>query len=358
MNAAAQSYGLEGARPGGMGGAYAAISDDAQGIFYNPAGLVHSPQRLLLSFGVQSLFSAGLPLQNDFSNEGALVASHAGVVYNRLTRPNQTLPVLVLGSPALPENYLAERELAPTTNVFSFGAIGGVLRTGLLDQFLLAAFFSKGFFPRMDVRAATNHLPHRLAVSVTGKLTGLQYDGDLLDKAQVNSQDELIALRDYFAEHGHSRFSAGLDVGVMAMIHPRAQVAFTCSNLLRPNLALEGKAWAPRRLRLGLALALHQRRQWLLACDAERDETLQQWRFYLGTETVLPQIAPEIFRLRLGLNHNWFAAGFKLARPSWVELDYAFMFPSFFQHGRPEGFFNHRFSLSFSQPASAQRPGK
>ena len=76
INAVAQTYWPESARAGGLGGAYAAISDDADGALYNPAGLVHSPQRLLLSFGMQNLFSSGLPLQNGLSNEKAILASH------------------------------------------------------------------------------------------------------------------------------------------------------------------------------------------------------------------------------------------------------------------------------------------
>ena len=353
INAVAQTYWPESARAGGLGGAYAAISDDADGALYNPAGLVHSPQRLLFSFGMQNLFSSGLPLQNGLSNENAILASHVEVVYNRLARPNQTQPVLVLANAAPAENLAGAGALAPTSNIFSAGVMAGYLRTGWLDQFTLSAFFSKGFFEQAGAREESNHLPHALSVSLAGKLVGLQYDGDLVDQAQVNSPDELLVIQDFFAAHGRSQFSAGLDLGLMAAVHPRAQLAFTWINMLQPNLALAEKVRAPRRERLGAAVLLQRRRRWLLSLDAEHDQAVQGWRFYAGTETGLLQIAPEVLRVRLGANHNWIAAGFMLAKPSWFELNYAFMFPAFFQSDRPEGFFNHRFSLSFSKPAAA-----
>jgi hypothetical protein len=231
------------------------------------------------------------------------------------------------------------------------------LRTGLLDQFQLAAFFSKGFFEKDDALATANHLPHWLSVSLAAELTGLQYDRDLVEEAQVNSQEELAIIRDFFAEHGRSQFSMGLDLGLMAAVHPRVQLAFAWSNMLRPNLALAESVRAPRRERLGAAVLLQKRRQWLLAFDAEHDGALQDWRLYAGTETGLPQIAPEVFLLRLGVNHNWMAAGFKLAKPSLFELNYAFIFPAFFQEDRPAGFFNHRLSVTFSKPARASVPG-
>jgi hypothetical protein len=63
-------------------------------------------------------FSSGFPLQNSLGNENAILASHVGVVYNRLARPNQTLPVLVLASTAAVENQPASKELAPTPIFF------------------------------------------------------------------------------------------------------------------------------------------------------------------------------------------------------------------------------------------------
>jgi hypothetical protein len=339
-----------------LGGAYAAISDDGDGIYYNPAGLINSPQRLIFSFGVQNHFSSGLPLQNSFSNENAILSSHVSVLYNRLVRPNQTSPMLVLASAPPSGPAPAGGDLAPTSNVFSAGVTANFLRTGLLDQFLVAAFFSKGFFEKPEALATANHLPHWVSMSVTAKLTGLQYDRDLVDGAQVNSSEELAIINDFFAQHGHSQLSAGMDLGLLAAVHPRVQVAFAWSNLLRPNLALDGNVPAPRRQRLGAAALLQKHRQWLISVDAEHDDALQAWRFYAGTETGLLQIAPEVFRLRLGANHNWIAAGFMLAKPAWFELNYAFIFPAFFQDERPAGFFNHRLSLAFSKPMHAGSP--
>src|SRR5262245_46594121 len=133
-SAIAQTHGPEGARAGGLGEAYAAISDDGDGIYYIPSGLIYSPQRLLFSFGVQNLFSSGLPLQNSLNNENAILTSYVSVVYNRLVRPNRTLPVLVLASAPPLGPPPAGGDLAPTSNIFSVGMTANFLRTGLLDQ--------------------------------------------------------------------------------------------------------------------------------------------------------------------------------------------------------------------------------
>jgi hypothetical protein len=70
--AAAQERFNEGVRSGGMGGAYMGVSDDVNGMLFNPSGLVYSPQEWIFEFGAENVFSSGLPFSNDLRNDGSL----------------------------------------------------------------------------------------------------------------------------------------------------------------------------------------------------------------------------------------------------------------------------------------------
>jgi len=336
----------EGARSGGIGEAYAAVSDDVDGASFNPAGLVYSPHRFLVDFGMVNLFGSGLPFANNLSNEGNLTLSSFGIVYNRLRRPNQTVPVLILSRPY---GTRPEPPLAPTSNQFSLGVSGSLLRTGLMDQVVVGVFFSKGFFEKSEPLPLANHKPHWLALSLTAKILGIQYDSAIVEHAQVNSQTELAAIRDFFTEFGRSRFDFGLDASAMISIHPRVRLALTWENLIRPNLALQGRLRSPAGKRAGVAVLVNQRMHWLVAADVEKHGAFQSARVFLGTEAGLPPIDPNLFRLRLGANGNWLSTGFSIILPSVFELNYAFLFPAFFRADRPERFFHHRFSLSLTK---------
>lgn len=351
----AQSGVYRGARAGAMGGAYLALSDDVEGIAYNPAGLVYAPQRWLFAFSLENLFSAGLPFQNDLHNSGALSVSSVGFAYNRLRRANQTVPVLVLGRPA--DFQLRQSNgPAPTSNDFSIGAGASMMRTGLLNEIAIGVFVSKGFFEKPQPLPLSPHLPHWFALSLTGTLLGVQYDREIAAHAEVNSAEELEAIRGFFAEHGRSQFGLGLDVSAIAHLHHRLNLAVAAANVIAPNLALAGAFKAPRRHRAGMAVLLDTRRRWLLAVDLERQQDLTGWRLAVGSESGIFALNPEVLRLRLGVNHNWWSAGFRLAKPALLELHYALLMPAFWRSDRPAGFFNHRVTLSFSRPAGPDSP--
>ncbi|NUO81219.1 hypothetical protein HUU05_14160 [candidate division KSB1 bacterium] len=345
-NAFAQTRWHEGSRPSAMGGAFLAVSNDVNGLAFNPAGLVYAPQQWLAEFSLQNPFGAGLPFRDRLRNEGVLTASSFGVVYNHLHHPNQTQPMLVFRGDDLPPGLPAQ---APTSNRYSVGVAGSFFNSGLMNQFFLGASLSKGFFEKSEASPATNHLSHTLAVSVTAKLSGMQYDSHIAQNAEVNSEEERMAIQEFFAQHGHNRFGFGIDLGVMAELHPRVHAALSWTNALRPETALQGSASAPRTLRSGLALLLHERRRLLLALDYEQSHVLPKRRIYVGAESGLPKLDPNVLRMRLGVNRNWLAAGFMLAKPSFAELHYAFMLPMIFSEDRPEGFFQHRFSIAFAK---------
>ncbi|MGH7455430.1 MAG: hypothetical protein ACRENG_29015, partial [bacterium] len=182
--AAAQERADDGVRSGGMGGAYMGIADDVNGIRFNPSGLVYSPRQLLIEFSTENLFSSGLPFSNDLINEGNVTLSSLGVVYNRLEKPNRTIPVLAMAGKGLAMPLNNGHKPMPTSNVFSVGFMGNFLNTGLLNEMSLRAFVSKGFFEKNTPLAGINHRPHLLALSVTGKLWGYQYDSDIAEHAQ------------------------------------------------------------------------------------------------------------------------------------------------------------------------------
>ncbi len=344
----AQTHWHEGSRAGAMGGAFLAISNDVNALAFNPAGLVYAPQTWLAEFSLQNPFASGLPFRESLRNDGALTASSFGVVYNRLRRPNQTQPMLVFGRPDFSELLHSQPEPA-SSNVYALGLAGSIFNSGGLNEISLRASFSKGFFEKEEANASTNHLSPRLALSATVKLLGLQYAAQLLQNAEVNSEEERAAIAEFFARNGRSAWGLGLDVGMMAELHSRVHAALSWNNLVKPDLALHASAPASRSLRGGVAVLVHEQRQWLLAVDYEHSATFPTQRFYLGMESGLLKINPNMLRARLGVNRNWLATGFMLAKPGIVELHYAFLLPTLFSDNRPEGFFQHRFSVAFAR---------
>jgi hypothetical protein len=346
--ASAQTHWHEGGRPGAMGGAFVAVSNDVNALAFNPAGLVHAPQTWLAEFSLQNPFASGLPFRESLRNEGALTASSFGVVYNRLRRPNQTQPVLVFGR----ENFSRPLQPQPapaSSNVYSLGLAGSIFSSGWLNEMSLRASFSKGFFEKEAANPLTNHLSPRLAWSATLKLLGLQYDARILQNAEVNSEDERRAIAEFFAQNGREAWGLGLDLGLMAELHSRVHAALSWNNVLAPDLALRESAPASRNVRAGVAVLVHEQRQALLAVDYERSASFPKQRFYLGMESGVLQINPNVLRARVGVNRNWLAAGFMLAEPGLVELHYAFLLPTLFSEDRPQGFFQHRFSVAFAK---------
>lgn len=347
-DSSAQTQWQEGGRPGAMGGAFLAISNDANALAYNPAGLVYAPQTWMAEFSLQNPFASGLPFHESLRNERALTVSSFGLVHNHLRRPNQTRPVLVLGD----MNYSAPAQTQSepaSVNTYSLGLAGSMFNSGWLNHLAVHASFSKGFWEKAEADPRTNHFAPRVALSATAKFLGLQYDGKIVQDAEVNSEEERAAIAAFFDEHRRSAWGFGLDVGFMAELHARAHVAMSWNNLIPPNVALAENLNAPRSLRAGLALLLQEERHWLLAMDYEHSVAFPKQRFYLGMESSVFKSHPQTFRLRAGVNRNWLATGFMLAKPGLAELHYAFMLPTLFSEDRPEGFFQHRFSLSFTK---------
>ncbi|MCI0697169.1 hypothetical protein L0337_34840 [candidate division KSB1 bacterium] len=351
--AAAQERFSEGARSGGMGGAYMGVSDDVNGIYFNPSGSAYSPDRWIFECSAENLFSAGLlrPFGNDLINEGTVTFSSLGVIYNHLEKPNRTIPVLAMAGKGTASPLANAPQKMPTSNVFSAGFMGNFLNTGLLNEMALRAFVSKGFFEKHKPIAGINHRPHGLVLSVTGKLWGYQYDSDIAEHAQVNAEVEREAIRDFFAKNDRSQYSFGLDFGASVNPFPHVRAGLGWLNVLQPNLGLATDSKFPRSLRGGVAVLAKPEWQWLVAADLEKQENLDGVKYFIGSESMVPGLRTEVLKLRLGVNRNWFSAGLKLAVFS-INVNYALLF---FRHDN--SLYNHRFSLSYSRRPPANGTG-
>ncbi|MGH7600961.1 MAG: hypothetical protein ACREOI_31775, partial [bacterium] len=287
---AAQERFSEGARSGGMGGAYMGVSDDVNGIYFNPSGAVYSPDRWIFEFSAENLFSAGLlrPFGNDLINEGTVTFSSLGFIYNHLEKPNRTIPILAMtGKGAVAPGTNGPRKM-PSSNVFSAGFMGNFLNTGLLNEMALRAFISKGFFENYEPIASVNHRPHGLVLSVTGKLWGYQYDSDIAERAQVNAEVEREAIRDFFTQNGRSHYSFGLDLGASVNPFPWGRAGLSWLNVLQPDLGLAAGSKFPRSLRGGVAVLAKPEWQWLVAADLEKQQNLDGVKYFIGSESMVP----------------------------------------------------------------------
>jgi hypothetical protein len=363
--AAAQERINEGVRSAGMGGAYMGIADDVNGISFNPSGLVFSPENWLFEFGAENLFSPGLlrPFGNDLRNDGSLTFSTLGGVYNHLEKPNRTTPVLAMtGKKTSAWARNNENQSVPTSNAFSVGGTINYLNAGFLTEWAARVFVSKGFFPQNDTIPTANHRRHWLALSVTGKLWRYQYDGDIADRAQVNSEVEREAIRDFFNDHASNKNDFGLDFGATLNPSPCVRAGVGLINLIQPDLGIASASRFYRSVRSGVAVLVKPKWEWLLAADVEvnldvevneqvKPDTL---KYFFGSEiNVLKafNLKSEIFKLRAGFNCNWISTGFKLGVPfdkegTSLDVNYAVLF---FRHAGG-GLYNHRLSLSLSLP--------
>ncbi len=351
--ASAQERFNEGARSGGMGSAYMGVSDDVNGIYFNPSGAAYSPDRWIFEFSAENLFSAGLqrPFGNDLINEGTVTFSSLGAIYNHLEKPNRTIPILVMAGTGEASPLTNAPQKMPTSNIFSAGFMGNFLNTGLLNEMALRAFVSKGFFEKYEPMAGINHRPHALVLSVTGKLWGYQYDSDIAEHAQVNAEVEREAIRDFFTQNGRNQYSFGLDFGASINPSTRVRAGLSWLNVLQPDLGLAADSKFPRRWRGGVAVLAKPEWQWLVAADLEKQENFDGLKYFIGSESMVPGLRTEMLKLRLGANRNWFSAGLGLAVFS-INVNYALLF---FRHDN--ALYNHRFSLSYSRRPPANGAG-
>ncbi len=351
INLCAQQLYQDGVRPGGMGDAYAAISDDVTGVRFNPSGLIYSPQDLQFEFSTQSLFSSGLPFQTDFENEGNISLFSLGGVRNHIERPNRTIPVFVRSNNSAAgmngqANSLEDKSpLSPTATKLSYGGLINFLKTGFLNQIAIRGFIAKGFFRKTrpdNLSASQKHFPYWIAVSLTGKVLNYQYASNIVEAAEVNTEAERTAIKNFFDTNDNSSYSGGVDLGATLHLDPRVRVGMMLTDFLQPNVGLATVSKYPWSVRGGAALVIKPEWQWVLAGDLEKRDKDDAMKLYVGTESRLTIAGLDDFKVRFGANPNWFSAGFSVMTKQ-VAVHYAFLD---FRHYN--SFYNHRLSLSLA----------
>jgi hypothetical protein len=293
-----------GARPAGLGGAYAALSDDAHGPLANPAGTarVTRPQ-VLLSYA--SLFS-GLKL-------------YAG----------QETSAVDLGSLAFVDR---RRE---------WGSLG----------FYWNAFQAKGVY-REDTAGLS------WGNSLGGVVKGLSVGAGLKMLRHAYEVDGAAALDPVF-RGGRSKSAVGLDLGLqwepLPDTYPGLRVAFAGRNLNSPDVGLSQRDRVPAEARLGVALE----RTHLLVFSPVLELSFRDGRTEVsgGLEK---WFMSDTLALRAGGSSQDVAAGFSYRfglgtgedRP--LQVDYAMSWPLYVDDTAG----THRLSLAFRFGAQPPAPAR
>lgn len=262
------SFELErpGARAAGMGGAFCAVADDGDSIFYNPAGLSQT--------------------------EGFSMAGQLGR--------------LLIG---LDDGQLSESRLAGVV------PLGGSVTLGLgWDQRSLAAVYQENAFLLACGLPLTQNGDYR----VGGALRILR--ADYLDAASLSGND-------YFGENTGAT-GLGFDVGVLVRPLDQLQAGLSVANLLRPDVGLHPNGGrVPVQARIGAAYGQDLWRvsgEWLGYEEHYRGSVGGEvWWFEgrLGTRAGFAIGDGGAEELTAGLSLAWPQNGWGL------QLDYAFLLP-------------------------------
>lgn len=338
----AQVQARDGVRAAGLGGAFLAISDDESALQFSPAGALNSPKRWQIGFSHHRLFTE--------LGSNAITLNQIAFIYNReqpaLTSILRPILEVTFHAPAKPRpdtvrtNGIAHDGQRPLVlpdyrrNKWAIGAgYYGVRLPGQTQHtVLLSAAYGFSLkrktadqsrprdldpIPSIDSKLL---VPNQLAIGVTGRYVYFAHDTDfLLDPDEVNSPQELEAIRNFLQTHDISVGSFALDASVNLYFSHRFQLAAGVLNLVQPNLAASPNDGASRdpsgrfARRYRVAAAYRPLPNLLTALDIEKnrdaDGLIEDYTLFFGAEYHWRNDALPI-RLRGGLNHNWLAAGF------------------------------------------------
>lgn len=304
------------ARPAGMGGAFTALAEGAEGLLYNPAGIGFL-QRSELTAGYARLLT-GLDDRSSLS-EGL-------VAFAIPLRPRKSISARVRelnAEPGAEDVHLLEGEVKRDLGVTperNWGAIGGAFAnrtlSGALSENRGWIGYGRAFGPRLSV-GATLKLLH-----------------------QIYELDDYTRADPLFATSGRSlpvRLSA--DAGLLANLSPGIFWGVSATDLNRPDIALGAQQ---ERLPVGLASGLAYRSR---IADADVDVTYRDtdYRVQAGAERWFDQT----FAARLGggfgsRDQRDASCGISV-RWKDIRLDYAFVYPF---SGLDGGTGSHRLSFT------------
>jgi hypothetical protein len=351
-----------GVRSDAMGGAFVAVSNDVNGLQFSPAGLLNSTRRTQVELAHHRLFP-------DLS--GDMTLNSVGFVHNISSvrrSKDKLMPTIILVSSGASVLAGPAPPMAPDTSLhrFSFGLQWLGLQFPGQSQNTLAFSVSVGLsglglLPKPDDLMQDGgtivQKPNRLALGLSARYIRFGYDKNyLLDQNEVNSSDELDAIRNFIGANKIDASDFAVDASLAFFISSKWQGAISILNLKQPNLAAQsGEAGTKspegllgRRYRVGVAY--HAMPNLLVAVDLEKNDQVEavigDVNAYGGAE-YLWQNGFVPMALRGGVNRNWLATGFGLQLERIIRQNLMFNWVyQYSLHG--QGLSNFRFALDYA----------
>jgi len=262
-----------GARLIGMGGAFVALTDDADLVQINPGAIWY-----LTNYKLSAAYSR----------------TFTGLDYDKL-------------------GYMYFSYSNPISNICTVGVYDCFFNSQLYRENQLGFAISRGF---NDILSLPFPLSAGVGIKVLQKIYRLS---------------EEMASDPFFAEHGISKLAWGFDVGFYTSPIRRLSLGVTLHNLNQPNMSLddEGEDIIPRRIVSGVAYDFGP---FKTAFDVEYiDRKIADKKpllFHLGLETAVFQ---RTMNIRAGYNQHQIAFGlgynFKNVLGADLGVDYAFSLP-------------------------------
>lgn len=299
---------FEGVRPLGMGNAFIALADDANMLWYNPAGLAY----------VKGQHANLLDLATGFESNDTFNRMKRALLddeYRNLLRPDTQY--MSLGT--RPSFIMPYFGLGVFNNLVSFSDIRALASLDASvdiyfrnDMGLLLAFaipFTKYFSAGLSAK-----LVHRISADVT--MTG----HDLLEELQASQGDFLNSIYTNIQELTGTGYALGANVGVLAELplgpqFPRIRLAATIEDVgvttFRPFGTLPNPPPIPPTYHAGLAVTynLAKNLQWNFTFDVRDAFQPLHWTkmAHLGAE-----LRHKFFGVRAGFYQGYLAYGVSL----------------------------------------------
>jgi hypothetical protein len=274
-----------GARARGMGGAFTALSDEADGVFINPAGLSR--------IATQQLTATMATLYAGLSDESSITQNLVGYAYSNPKKGAMGFAWKRLSVSRLYSENIAAIGLAKQ---YKFGAEGKTRTLSL---------------------GTTIKLLHWGVTPIVGA------DGNIVEEIK-------------------GRTNIGFDIGIIFRPLENAPIAVAIQNINRPNIASKDSNISERlpvNVKLGVAV-LGEKVSWAMDLGFKRTQVDVragfEWRLYLKSGDFSHKsgdFSHDFLALRLGFrleNLAWgtnitLGAGFKPKKS--VRIDYAFLYP-------------------------------
>lgn len=312
--------GFEGVRPTGMGDAFTALVDDANALFYNPAGLARLRQ---VHFHLLD-FTLGADSDNTLTRLNNAVFKGD---FTHLIRPDREFvrmsfkPTLIF--PGFGISFIQDAHgyfdikspLTSGIDTYAYNDVGILTGVGIP----LGDFFSVGF---------SGKIFQRTGIDFTFTPTEIASDTDLLN-AIASGQAYNV-----FKELASTGWGVALTAGVLARIPlqsnekngPKLNASAVVENIGNTTFKPLGDISAPKSLKqaltLGVAYSVPIDKNWTWNATADVKHALESVplvkQLHLGTE-----FRHKIFGIRGGLSQGYAALGFSLEFPPHTRIHFS-----------------------------------